>query len=614
MHLTSLRSRLALGLALAAALIGLAGGALWSVTEARKLRMGLEARQTRLAALAANGLAPPLWNLDTLQAGAILDTLMSDPEVHRVEVQPSDPKSPQLVRERRSAESGTLIERRFDVSYSTGVDQVRVGTARLVVSTGQIDAELRATQRFIVGLLSAVLAALVAGCYWWINSLVRGPLARLGEMARRVAEGELGTRIRVERQDEVGELTEQFNRMSERLASATHELRQSEARYRSLFENASEGIFQTDHRGRLVDLNLALAQMLGFASPQAALAHSRSLRRLAHVPPRDLRRLVGMLNRQQRGVQRLPLLIETLAGEPRWIEISLHRVREGTRPVRIEGLAIDITERQMAEQALALHREHLEELVAARTAELKEAMQRAEAANHAKSRFLATMSHEFRTPLNAILGFSQLLNLDASLGPETRRKLNLIQDSGEHLLALINDLLDMAAVEAGRVQLHPQTVQLRSLLELSSAIVRPRAEQKGLDYALLLDPELPERVLVDGQRLRQVLLNLLSNAVKFTDRGHVQLQVQRLASAPGRVLLYFEVADSGPGLNEAQQARLFQPFEQVSEGPRRREGSGLGLSISQQLIRLMGGQIRIDSTPERGSRFFFELDLPVVES
>ncbi len=614
MAVTSLRSRLALGLALAAALIGLAGGGLWSVTEARKLRLGLEARQTRLAALAANGLAPPLWNLDMAAAGAILDTLMSDPEVSRVEVQPSDTKSPPLARERGSADAGVLIERRFDVTYTSGGSQSRVGTARLVVSTAQIDAELRATQRFIVGLLSAVLAALVVGCYWWVNNLVRGPMARLGEMARRVAAGDLGTRMKVERQDEMGELTEQFNRMSERLASATHELRQSEARYRSLFENASEGIFQTDHRGRLVDLNLALAQMLGFASPQAALAHSRSLRRLAHVPPRDLRRLIGMLNRQQRGVQRLPLLIETLAGEPRWIEISLHRVREGTRPVRIEGLAIDITERQMAEQALALHREHLEELVTARTAELKEAMQKAEAANQAKSRFLATMSHEFRTPLNAILGFSQLLNLDGSLATETRRKLNLIQDSGEHLLALINDLLDMAAVEAGRVQLHPQTVQLRSLLELSSAIVRPRAEQKGLDYALLLDPELPERVLVDGQRLRQVLLNLLSNAVKFTDRGHVQLQVQRLASAPGRVLLYFEVADSGPGLNDAQQARLFQPFEQVSEGPRRREGSGLGLSISQQLIRLMGGQIRIDSTPERGSRFFFELDLPVVEA
>ncbi|MFO1253512.1 MAG: histidine kinase dimerization/phospho-acceptor domain-containing protein [Inhella sp.] len=285
------------------------------------------------------------------------------------------------------------------------------------------------------------------------------------------------------------------------------------------------------------------------------------------MPPRDLRRLIGMLNRQQRGVQRLPLLIETLAGEPRWIEISLHRVREGTRSVRIEGLAIDITERQMAEQASALHREHLEELVTARTAELKEAMQKAEAANQAKSRFLATMSHEFRTPLNAILGFSQLLNSDGSLGAETRRKLNLIQDSGEHLLALINDLLDMAAVEAGRVQLHPQTVQK---VFAAGALQRHRAPARrtegSSDYALLIDPELPERALVDGQRLRQVLLNLLSNAVKFTDRGHVQ-PGGAWPAPPAACCCTSRWRTAAPASTMAQQARLFQPFEQVKRGP-----------------------------------------------
>jgi len=612
--LTSLRSRLALGLALAAALIGLAGGVLWSVTEAKKLRQGLEERQNRLAALAANGLDWPLWNLDAAAAGALLDTLMSDPEVVSVELTAVGLGARPQSRQRKDHDGGQRIERYFNIEHGRGEDRAVLGTAKLVFSTGPIEAELRTTQRFIVGLLSAVLATLVIGCYWWVNRLVRGPVAQLGLMARRVAEGELGTRLPIERNDELGALTEQFNRMSTRLADATHELRQSEERYRSLFENASEGIFQTDHRGRLLDLNLALAQMLGFASPEAALARSHSLRRLAHVPPQDLRRLLGMLNRQQRGVQRLPLLIETLSGEPRWIEISLHRVREGVSQQRIEGLAIDITERQMAEQALALHRDHLEDLVTARTAELSEAMQRAEAANQAKGRFLATMSHEFRTPLNAILGFSQLLNLNQTLNDEVRRKLGLIQDSGEHLLALINDLLDMAAIEAGRVQLHPQVVQLRSLLELSSAIVRPRAEQKGLDYTLVLDPELPERVSVDGQRLRQVLLNLLSNAVKFTDRGHVCMSIQVLSLQKGLVRLQFDVEDSGLGLDAEQQARLFQPFEQVSDRMRRREGSGLGLSISQQLVRLMGGLIQLESEPEKGSRFFFELDLSIIES
>ena len=607
----SLRSRLMLGLGLAALLIGVLGGGLWTQMESTKLRQGLDARHARLAALAANGLAGPMWNLDTAAVGALLDTLMSDPEVVSAEVQSPGLGKGALRRERPEAVGGDHLERRFDIVFQLGAERTPVGTGRLVLSTARIEAELRTTLRFIVGLLAAVLAALVAGCYWWVDALVRRPVHDLGQLAQRVARGELGAQQPVRRQDELGRLTEQFNRMSERLNTAARDLRQGEARYRSLFENASEGIFQTDRRGRLIGLNRALAQMLGFSSPEAALRHSRSLRRLARVPTRDLKRVLGMLNQQQRGVQRLPLLIETLAGEPRWIELSLHQVREG-RHLRYEGMASDITERQMAEQDLALHREHLEELVAARTAELSETMQRAEAASQAKSRFLATMSHEFRTPLNAILGFSQLLQLNPDHSEETRRKLGLIQDSGEHLLALISDLLDMAAVEAGRVQLHPQAVQLRSLLELSCDSLRLRAEQKGLRFSLELDEYLPDRVLVDGHRLRQVLLNLLSNAVKFTDRGHVLLSVQSLSAGVGRARLLVQVVDTGVGLTADQLGRLFQPFEQVSDRLRRREGSGLGLSISQQLVRLMGGEIQVESTPDQGSRFYFELDLQVV--
>lgn len=610
----SLRSRLILGLGLGAAAIGLVGGVLWTRVEAGKLRQGLEARQTRLSALAANGLSGPMWNLDAVAVGALLDTLMSDPEVVSTEVSSVGFTGANLRRvqpERRG--DGELIERRFEIAYRSGAERMRLGEGRLLVSTARIDAELRTTQRLILGLLGAVLAALVAGCYWWVNTLVRGPVNRLGQLAQRVAQGELGAQLAKERNDELGQLTEQFNRMSRRLASAAHELRLSETRYRSLVENASEGIFQADRRGRLLGLNLALAQMMGFASPEMALEQVRSLRGLARVPKRDLRRVLSLLNQQQRGVHRLPLLIETLAGVPRWIELSMHRVREG-RGWRYEGMASDITERQLAEQALSVHREQLEELVTARTAELSEAMQKAEAASQAKSRFLATMSHEFRTPLNAILGFSQLLQLNADLNDETRRKLTLIQDSGEHLLALISDLLDMAAVEAGRVQLHPQPVLLRSLLELSSDTLRLRAEQKGLLFQLTLDEHLPDRVQIDGQRLRQVLLNLLSNAVKFTDRGSVSLEVRKLDAPPDRTRLRFEVLDSGVGLDEDQCARLFQPFEQVSDRLRRREGSGLGLSISQQLVRLMGGEIRVVSTPGEGSCFYFELDLPRIDT
>ena len=199
--------------------------------------------------------------------------------------------------------------------------------------------------------------------------------------------------------------------------------------------------------------------------------------------------------------------------------------------------------------------------MAERTAELSQAKLRAEAASQSKSRFLATMSHEFRTPLNAILGFSQLLQMDASLNASQIGKINLIRDSGDHLLSLITDVLDMASIEAGRVRLQSDALDLRALLEVACDAVRLRAEEKQLQLVTDLHAELPSRVRADGQRLRQVLLNLLSNGVKFSDAGEVRLSCVPVWQGDGRVRLRFEVSDTGIGIEAVQQERLFQPFE-----------------------------------------------------
>jgi signal transduction histidine kinase/CheY-like chemotaxis protein len=267
--------------------------------------------------------------------------------------------------------------------------------------------------------------------------------------------------------------------------------------------------------------------------------------------------------------------------------------------------------RTRMEQLAAIDRER-KEAEAARETALAEAV----ALARQRSQFLAQMSHELRTPLNAILGYAQLLGHDRDhLTDRQSSGLATIHESGQHLLTLINDILDLARVEAGKMVLHPTAVHLDTFLQVLANIMRVKAEEKGLAFSCTPAPGLPSAVTVDETRQRQVLLNLLCNAVKFTDAGTVALRV--LPAAPhdqGHARLRFEVADSGIGMNAQQLARIFQPFEQVATAQRREGGTGLGLAISQQLVQLMGGHIAVASEPGKGSTFSFEIEVPVTSA
>ncbi|MDI9633427.1 MAG: ATP-binding protein [Methanolinea sp.] len=260
--------------------------------------------------------------------------------------------------------------------------------------------------------------------------------------------------------------------------------------------------------------------------------------------------------------------------------------------------------RQQALRELSEYRDHLEDLVAERTRELERAKEAAESADRLKSVFLATMSHELRTPLNSIIGFSGVLlqGLAGPLNEEQRKQLEIISQSAEHLLALINDVLDISKIEAGQLTLAREPFAMEDAIGKVVKSMRPQAEAKGLSLEAEVAPDVGE-VVGDRRRVEQVLLNLLSNAVKFTESGHVRVRCTR--EGP---FVHVAVSDTGIGIRPEDLEEIFKPFSQVDTGlTRQYGGTGLGLSISKRLVEMMGGTIRVESEPGKGSTFSFTI-------
>lgn len=290
------------------------------------------------------------------------------------------------------------------------------------------------------------------------------------------------------------------------------------------------------------------------------------------------------------------------------VEISANYFQYGDEDYNL-ALVRDITERKLAEDEIKQYRDSLEEKVELRTEDLRLARDAADTANKAKSTFLANMSHELRTPLNSILGFSNMMQQDQTLNEGQIETLDIINRSGEHLLKLINDVLEIAKIEAGRVQLEISTVDLHALSREVSDMMRLRAQQKGLSLELEQSVELPRYIKSDEARLRQIMVNLLGNAVKFTPAGKITLRLKTKENKKGHLII--EVADTGPGISKDDQHKMFRPFIQLTSGAEQ-GGTGLGLSLVQQYVELMDGDVSLQSELGEGTTFCVELPLEVV--
>ena len=464
-------------------------------------------------------------------------------------------------------------------------------------ATDEVFAPIARLERRVAGALAAAVA-LIVGLALLISNSVSRPVARLCAAATDIGRGRLSTRVDVRAGGELAVLGYAFNKMAEDLATTTTSVqtlndevvvrRQAEEeralaaqQWQQTFDAISDPVMLVDTHHRIVMANRALRD----AFPVGELVGSNCFC-LVHATgePPDACPVTETL----RTGEPAQVEIQEPHLDNHWFDASTYPVKnEGGETVQVVHIIRDITDRKLAE------------------AELVKARETAEAANEAKSAFLANMSHEIRTPLTAILGYTDLMADPGQSGEEKTECLATVRRNGEHLLCLINDILDLSKIEAGKLELHPDPCSIPAVVAEVISLMRVRAKQGGISLAAEYAGEIPETVFTDEARARQVLLNLVGNAVKFTKEGGVRIVTTLVPQWRGdEAALKIDVIDTGVGIAPEDVERLCRPFTQVDDSmSRRHSGTGLGLAISRRLAEMMGGSLTIRSRPGTGSTF-----------
>ena len=564
--------------------------------------------QSKLDVLASS-LPELLWNLDQVAAREVVAAIMKSPEVVRVRVSDASQGQPFIEMGFPERHKGLLFQ---------GERAIYRGNAKIGHIQIELDDHLASAaltrQRWLYGLtvggqlLISLFLILVL-----LNSRLLRPLRELGGFANDLAEGRFATALKPLRDDEIGRLGGHLEHMRDALQQQFDSQRALIERLRGMAETVPGVVYQLRMKS---DGSFSFAYV------------SEAVRDYLRVGPAELAESAeawfGQIHAEDRATVRESLLASARQltpwqqefrtynadGSERWLYGNAIAQAETGQGVLWHGFLTDISRQRRDALELERYRHHLEELVQARTAELAEATQAAQAASLAKSAFLANMSHEIRTPMNAIIGLTYLVRRD-SVEPEQQERLKKVSDAAEHLLSVINNVLDFSKIEAGKLQLERVEFSIGQVLDSIRSMLAQRAGEKQLRIEIEADPALSRRPLLgDSQRITEVLLNFAGNAIKFTDQGFVRLTAHVLQETESVVQLRFEVQDSGIGIAQEAQARLFQDFEQAdSSTTRRYGGTGLGLAICRRLARLMHGEVGVHSRPGEGSRFWFTLQV-----
>jgi len=505
----------------------------------------------------------------------------------------------------------------------------------IVASSSYLDEfyePLRSIGYASLGMVAFTLS-LIIPITWWVSTSITRPIKELIVGFMRGANGDLSSRLSVNNEGEIGQLASYYNTFMEQLHLSRKSLEESEARYRNIFENAIEGVYQSTPGGQFLNANPAFIELLGYDSVSDLLYSTSDIKPQFYVRPEERDTLLQEL--EEKGeIQDFEVESFKKNGKSIWLSISARMITgNGDQIPYIQGFAVDVSRRKMAEEKLAVINRKLEKLVEERTHELSRKTKELEQANtklqrqdEMKSDLVSSVSHDLRTPLTSVLGFAKLISKDFNniflpLGKGEQRlekrgkrildNLSIITEEGERLTRLINDFLDLAKIEEGRMEWHDQKIKLKELFDRSGNAVQGEFYQKP-DVQLMAEvgKDVPTLQL-DPDRMAQVLINLLNNAVKFTERGSVSMTAAQEAS--GAVVI--KVADTGKDIPPDKLERIFEKFHQVKDGNKQDggpKGSGLGLVICRNIISHYGGHIWAESEVDKGSTFFIRFPLTCV--